>query len=66
MPRLLAQEGLNRSAMDPKERAKAEMRDWLTSTVDSLNTQVRAGRGWVVFCGGQDTCRVSRCQGKAA
>lgn len=26
--------------MDPKERAKAEMRDWLTSMVDSLNTQV--------------------------
>lgn len=35
-----SKEGLNRSAMDPKERAKAEMRDWLTSTVDSLNTQI--------------------------
>lgn len=46
-PPLLPQEGLNRSAMDPKERAKAEMRDWLTSTVDSLNTQVgdAAGHG---------------------
>ncbi|KAI7844515.1 hypothetical protein COHA_001873 [Chlorella ohadii] len=35
-----SKEGLNRSAMDPKERAKAEMRDWLTSMVDSLNTQI--------------------------
>ena len=44
------QEGLNRSAMDPKERAKAEMRDWLTSTVDSLNTQV--GHAVVMVAGG--------------
>jgi len=35
-----SKEGLNRAAADPKERARMEMRDWLTSTVDTLNTQV--------------------------
>lgn len=40
-----SKEGLNRAAADPKERARAEMRDWLTSTVDTLNTQVSRASG---------------------
>jgi hypothetical protein len=39
-----SKEGLNRANADPKERARAEMRDWLTSTVDTLNTQARGSR----------------------
>ncbi|KAL4431048.1 hypothetical protein ABPG75_006304 [Micractinium tetrahymenae] len=35
-----SKEGLNRAALDPKERARAEMRDWLSATVDTLNTQI--------------------------
>lgn len=40
-----SKEGLNRAALDPKERARAEMRDWLSATVDTLNTQVGAEAG---------------------
>lgn len=43
-----SKEGLNRAALDPKERARAEMRDWLSATVDALNTQV-GGRGAAGF-----------------
>jgi CCR4-NOT transcriptional regulation complex NOT5 subunit len=35
-----SKEGLNRAAADPKERAKADMRDWLTATVDTLNSGI--------------------------
>lgn len=45
-----SKEGLNRAAADPKERARMEMRDWLTSTVDTLTTQVGTAQGadWLV------------------
>lgn len=36
-----SKEGLNQAMkMDPKEKAKQEMRDWLTNTVETLSTQV--------------------------
>lgn len=37
-----SKEGLQAAAsrMDPKEKAKQEMRDWLNNTVDHLNTQI--------------------------
>jgi len=37
-----SKEGLQAAAsrMDPKEKAKQEMRDWLNTTVDHLNTQI--------------------------
>jgi CCR4-NOT transcription complex subunit 3 len=36
-----SKEGLGQSAkQDPRERARAEIRDWLNTTVDTLNLQV--------------------------
>ncbi len=37
-----SKEGLQAAAsrLDPKEKAKQEMRDWLNSTVDQMNTQI--------------------------
>lgn len=36
-----SKEGLGQSAkLDPREQARAEIRDWLNSTVDNLNQQV--------------------------
>ena len=38
-----SKEGLGQSAkQDPRERARAEIREWLNSTVDTLNLQVHA------------------------
>ncbi len=38
-----SKEGLGQSAkQDPRERARAEIREWLNSTVDTLNLQVPA------------------------
>lgn len=38
-----SKEGLGQSAkLDPREQARAEIRDWLNSTVDNLNQQVCA------------------------
>jgi Not1 N-terminal domain, CCR4-Not complex component len=37
-----SKEGLGQSAkQDPRERARSEIRDWLNTTVDTLNLQVR-------------------------
>lgn len=46
-----SKEGLGAaSRMDPKEKQKQDMRDWLGSVVDTLDTQVghgdRLGLGW--------------------
>lgn len=39
-----SKEGLGAaSRVDPKERQKQEMRDWLSQVVDTLDTQVGAG-----------------------
>lgn len=36
-----SKEGLGAAArLDPREQARAEMRDWLNATVDNLNQQV--------------------------
>lgn len=36
-----SKEGLGQSVkQDPRERARAEIRDWLSTTVDTLNLQV--------------------------
>jgi hypothetical protein len=70
-----SKEGLTRALADPKERARAEMRDWLTNTVDSLNTQVgpqRFAGAWRVSrqafevvpkLAGADVGRVAHCWG---
>ena len=37
-----SKEGLGQSAkQDPRERARSEIRDWLNTTVDTLNLQAR-------------------------
>eukprot|EP00887_Chlorella_sp_A99_P005658 scaffold1.g5658.t1 len=48
-----SKEGLGAaSRLDPRERQRAEMRDWLNSTVESLNTQAGGrGRGRVLRVG---------------
>ena len=39
-----SKEGLGAaSRLDPKEKQKQDMRDWLSSVVDTLDTQVGAG-----------------------
>ena len=41
-----SKEGLGAAGrLDPRERQRVEMREWLSGTVDSLNTQV-GGEGW--------------------
>jgi CCR4-NOT transcriptional regulation complex NOT5 subunit len=34
--------GINRVYNDPKEKAREEARDWINTTVDALQTKVRA------------------------
>ena len=60
----LPQEGLNRAAADPKERARAEMRDWLTNAVDSLNTQVCCGRAVAAAAGRSSRSRGAQLGGQ--
>lgn len=58
-----SKEGLNRAALDPKERARAEMRDWLSATVDTLNTQVGGAQGVRLGRAGRGSRRGSRVNG---
>lgn len=64
-----SKEGLGQSAkQDPRERARAEIREWLNTTVDTLNLQVRqdaAKLRSVRMCGNgraaSECCRCPQC-----
>lgn len=51
-----SKEGLGAAArLDPREKAKVEMRDWLSSTVDALNTEIEEFEAEVEEISGQST-----------
>lgn len=49
-----SKEGLGAAArMDPREKARAEMRDWLSTTVDTMNTEIEEFEAEVEELSGQ-------------